>query len=139
MAKHKEIRFRAWDIEGKGFINGFNMIGFSTGQGSPTPKLQRYDAEWDMDKVIITQYVGIKDEAGVEVYEGGIVEIQGCNYVVEWNGIELQWGLNITQGEYSPFDLGDYTAKPDGKTWFLVGKVVGNIHQNPELLKKNPR
>ena len=72
----REIKFRAWDKENKWFINGFNMFGFSTGQGAPTKFLQRFNDKWKIEDVIIQQYTGLKDKNGKEIYDGDIVFIR---------------------------------------------------------------
>lgn len=75
------------------------------------------------------QFIGAKDENKKEIYEGDLIE---CNYChkeygeVYWNNEMLRFDL-----KWKDKDCGNARhTTMDG--W---SKVVGNIYQNPELLK----
>ena len=75
----------------------------------------------------ICQYTGLKDKNGAEIYEG---DLWDCGWD---NPQEVRY--NEEQGHYELIDsiygqVSDYIAGYDG-----VGEIVGNIHENPELLK----
>ena len=70
----------------------------------------------------VMQYTGLKDKNGTEIYEGDIVDIN--EPPAEVNRVE--------------FYAGTYWLSPHGLVladWNESGEVIGNIYENPELLK----
>lgn len=123
---NREIKFRAWD--GNTMQTNFLLLscdGTVHAKEGNGPLLQR---DW-----IIMQYTGLKDKNGKEIFAGDIV----------W---DEEWGYDPKTGKK---DVGQFCWDEDGR-WVLVGgkkseyalggyvyhpfKVIGNIHENPELL-----
>lgn len=130
----REIKFRAWDGEKVRYdVTGFeheqgNEMGgvfldgdyyLIKGYGSEASKILHPEAE-------VMQYTGLIDKNGVEIYEGDILDFD-----------EGEWG-----GKFTPevVDMAKITGE-----WQLCGSladlcefrsVIGNIHQNSELLEK---
>ena len=74
------------------------------------------------DKYIRIDSTGSLDENGVEVYDGDILKCPAGIFKVEWHGTGF-WMRNIKD----KYDAGNLSS--DHST------VIGNIYQNPELLK----
>ena len=111
------IKFRAVDLESKSFKfiysdkNGLHdfFYGVSDGQLSEPE-----------------QFTGIIDRNGKEIYENDIVKCCTCwafGYMRYENIIVKMW-FDRFKGGWNVF-----SADPNGP------EIIGNIHQNPELLK----
>ena len=79
----------------------------------------------------VGQYTGMTCMDGTQIFEGEILQIgpPGCGAdicAVVWQESTLTWAL--TGMEKDGFTLGDFS--PDDIT------VIGNIHDNPELLQE---
>ena len=81
----------------------------------------------------IGQFTGLYDCDGKEIYEGDILEWEkdGLMYVVKfWAGMFYASVEECNDGIFGGFPLHALTEYEDRKC-----KIVGNIYDNPELLK----
>lgn len=127
----RDIKFRAWDKVNKGFINGFNMIGYSTGQGAPSKQLQRFNSYWNDEDIVLMQCTGLRDKNGKKIYEGDILAFYQEPFgirkeVVEFRDFCFSVGLSYN------FIFNKFVIQFED-TGF---EVIGNIYEHPHLIEE---
>ena len=70
----------------------------------------------------VGQYTGLTDKNGVKIFEGDILKFRSGIYSVEWDN------------EHSKFLQRDGQFSRELHIWIAKSEIVGNIHDNPELL-----
>lgn len=97
----------------------FKLTVYSTGE------------EWiflDAEDIIILRFTGLKDKNGTEIYEGHIVKrTANMRDYCEADGQEIK----LHQVQFSGIEL-----LPFSETGIYMSEyeIIGNIHQNPDLL-----
>ena len=144
----REIKFRGRFFTGK-WIHG-DLIHLSTGYGireraGLTLSFSRVDED------TIGQYTGLKDSNNKEIYEGDILRLaipdgSTRHFVVEW-ATEDRKLMPLSGFEHDGNDIDSrcwcfnweghrlYPSVIDGVSDNEMMEIVGNIHDNPEMLK----
>ncbi|MEI3572915.1 MAG: YopX family protein [Alistipes putredinis] len=145
----REIRYRGIGIAERKWV--FGSLWFDTRDGVTLIWSEELKYWVRVDPATVGQYTGLKDEHGKEIYEGDIVlhfsnkyaedeyaflvNTAGIDpkhlhyYVVSWNNTEGGFGYVLLK------EL--HTNNPDMCGFNpCLGFLVGNIHDNPELIEK---
>lgn len=122
----REIKFRAWESQQK--------------------EMRTLQPNWSMSVLndnahySVLQFTGLNDKNGKEIYEGDIVEVY--SYVSEQFGkIDRTAHAVCWMGpEYPACDLDGWEGESNGLAELEQSgewecEVIGNIYENPELLK----
>lgn len=81
------------------------------------------------DKVVLMQSTGLLDKNGTEVYIGDIIKCsRGCPHEVY---LEKEYGGTYIGGMPAVY----LKEIKEGYAWTGSEEVIGNIYENPELLK----
>ncbi len=148
----REIKFRDRDKESKKI---FNLTNISFMKNSNNRAIERgcegywgdnHRDKFSLDDIELMQYTGLKDSKGVEIYEGDIVKNDNdVNLVIYFDDKECGFRQStnfknpkIVNAPLYPqdrkrFNEPQYTNLPLN---FNGKEVIGNIYENPELLKK---
>ena len=158
----REIKFRAWDGRKmimprvkhyyQHFLSFCGNIVQTCREG-----MQTFGGEdiWSIQHdLLLMQYTGLKDKNGVEIYEGDIcehligmdrdraIEVNGSVNaflnIIEWQS--AAWGFRPVfpalchedDKEWRSFHVDPFEGEDWGSDDF---EVIGNLHENPELLK----
>lgn len=126
----REILFRGQDVDTKKWVyGGYSLYPHTRFPCKPTI----YEVDegcWHPVEVIpdtVGQYTSMKDVNGRKIFEGDIVRVECCGFVKATNGcVYFTDGIYMISHMRSALSL--YAYLP-------YCEVIGNIHDNPELLK----
>ena len=125
------FKFRVWDKEN---FNILEFEGFKTGdiEFNFDVETKSIWIEYDHNRYVLQQCTGLRDKNGNLIYEGDIVKILFCEFVIQYCDKCKSFQCFYNNECYAC--LGDLH-------WFELledlenCEVLGNIYENPELLE----
>ncbi len=116
----RTIKFRAWNEPAKRYSKSFTLksdvLNYTDDDGLGVVK--------SLTDEIIEQFTGLKDKNGKDIYDGDIIrEFDGVLWDVCFDKELVQWHCRC---EIDSIPLYEFIEDSE---------VIGNIHENPELLK----
>jgi hypothetical protein len=128
----RELKFRGKHIEGGEWVYGFVV---KTDKQTVIVK-DIGGFYWPVDPETVGQFTERHDKNGKDVFEGDIIEggLLGPSYI-KWSEKLLGWSLVC----FLPVGI-EYNLCEEGEIQiyeidFADVEIIGNIHENPELLK----
>lgn len=134
----REFKFRAWDKKDSEMVS-VDLIVFN--DRTTTDKAHILDERNDvhyLNEIVLMQYTGLKDNNGVEIYEGDILlfalydcydKDTICNGTIVFSNCEFKLKIQFEDGSTQYDNLYySYNANCGGV------EVIGNIYENHELL-----
>lgn len=147
MEQH-EIKFRAWDKQKNEMI--YDGIEFHSRQlHEPGPEEGEEESfigfgSLCFRRFIMMQWTGMKDCRGKEIYEGDIlrsIDDPQFDVIVRFGDSfsEIHEDhINTFVGFYGGFINQEHNNCEINPSVEDISKVIGNIHENPELIKSQP-
>jgi len=121
-------RYRAWDDSNKWMLPNFdNWIDFDGNYWEPPDKT--FDTPHQeivkRDDVVVMRFIGLADKNGKAICESDVIRTPRGDWgVIVWNAPFFEVTVSETQSSmYS-------------REWLTTCEVIGNIYENPELLKE---
>ena len=135
----QQIKFRVWN----GVLHEYRTIdmnsgkqnlgmGFESEEGVGSNTTTIYCSFGD----VVEQFTGLKDVNGKEIYEGDIIEFFGANKKIK---VKKEFGIIVYKADrYGAGFNSIIQNKECGYGGINIAQdiVVGNAHENPELLEE---
>lgn len=132
----REIKFRFWDMADK-ILTYFTL---ANAYEVPVKILKLYP---------IMQFTGLLDKNGKEIYEGDVVMVGEIRFTIAWYHQSSAFWLISTTSSSSTTNMSSSGVPARDWNWLDGGKainwhhilktapveIIGNIYENPELLK----
>lgn len=137
----REIKCRAWDIEDKVMYSNAQDTYDYGADGCEVPA-ESFKVVLGNERFVVMQFIGLKDIKSKDIYEGDIIPwttLTGevFNGVVKYADKWAQFYLSVRN------NVGGGAAMDSTFIWYygengeVIAEVIGNIYENPDLVKED--
>jgi hypothetical protein len=123
---NREIKFRVWY---KYKYNNGEMIYIDDWYWYEENRINSF-SDFKDEGYTLLQYTGVKDKNNKEIYEGDIIKYADLNYQVSYEDCQFVAYCSYYHKYHWP-------RIENLSRSCLSSKVIGNIYENPDLLKSN--
>lgn len=129
----REIKFRAWDVERKSWMNEQDVYNEVQEQGRWNPERGQFYK--------LMQFTGLYDKNGKEIYEGDVLKwrcsTSESKSKVMLRTVSIDWGCWPTSHGYAITIYINGEKYASGKSYWNNEdrEIIGNIYENTELIK----
>jgi uncharacterized phage protein (TIGR01671 family) len=135
----ENLEFRAWDKLKNQMISA-NIIDFRDNSVASVETFDGYKIEGNLNFELM-QWTGLKDKNGTKIFTGDILSKETNN--IQWCALVKWKGANFTASTYildedeegQEYWREQYASHPIEGLLTYKNIVIGNIYENPELLK----
>lgn len=159
----RELRFRAKRLDNGEWVKGANILAMNTENpaivevymfaSGAAISTQEADGSGNLRKVAgklykvdpetVGQFTDLTDCYGTQIYEGDIVKLTDKYYETEWTAkvvfgnpyAQYSWGWNFQYIGKKPQVNTDILLWVEMAETGVHCEIIGNVHDNPELLK----
>jgi len=126
----RENKFRAWNKKERRLYSPFLLDDIGTDEFGLYIICEKDYMRGSWEDYIIMQYTGLKDKNGKEIYEGDVIKYREYPNNEKSELCKIEW-LDSYEGD--GFKMTGFVSPAYDYPTDI--EIIGNIHENPELLE----
>lgn len=137
---NREIKFRAWNTYSKKmcYLNEDDSASYLDGMFCSELEFINHHLNDKDSNYIFEQFTGLKDKNGKEIYEGDLLSLKYPNDLRRKTNAVIVYDYGSNSLRFKVYESTEMYVLYNHLPKYLNFEVIGNIHDNPELLVTNP-